>query len=154
MRPLRSPSHLVTAAVLLVSIACGTDSVTSPDQNFDVHLGCTTFTAPRGDLGECPLTVTATGGQSATIESVVLLANGQAMTDFEHSPGLSFYTDPTPQNLAGQTVDGTGLSVGLRAYADVTVTPGNYPAGLRVTYRLAGASSSTTITVPFDIVVT
>jgi hypothetical protein len=119
-----------------------------------VQPGCTTFTAPRGDLGECPLTITSTGGQSATVESVVLLSNGQPMTDFEHSPGLSFYADPTPQNLAGQTVDAGGLGVGLRAYADIGVTPGNYPAGIRVTYRLAGASSSTTITAPFDIVVT
>jgi len=153
MHLLRSPLPLA-AASLLVSVACGSDSLTSPDKNFNVQLGCTTFTAPRGDLGECPLTVTATGGQSATIESVVLLSNGQPMSDFEHSPGLSFYTDPTPTNLAGQSVDAAGISVGLRAYADLTVAPGSYPAGLRVTYRLAGASSSTTITVPFDIVVT
>jgi len=153
MHLLRSPLPLAAAA-LLVSVACGSDSLTSPDQNFNVQLGCTTFTAPRGDLGECPVTVTATGGQSATIESVVLLSDGQPMSDFEHSPGLSFYTDPTPTNLAGQMVDAAGISVGLRAYADLTVAPGNYSAGLRVTYRLAGASSSTTVTVPFDIVVT
>jgi len=147
-------SAALAVAAIVGSMACNTDKLTSPDQNFSVELGCLTLDVPRGDFTSCPLTITAKSGVTATIESVVLLANGKDMTDFTHSPGLSFYTDPIPANLQGQTVDATGLSVDVRAYADVDVTPGAHPAGIRVTYRLAGASSSTTVTVPFDIVVT
>ena len=144
----------VALAATMLSIGCSSN-LTSPDKNFSIQLGCTSLTVARGDLAECTVTIKALGGTTATIESVVLLANGKEMTNFTHSPGLSYYTDPIPDNLKGLTVDANGLSVDVRVFAETSVAPGTYPAGIRITYRLAGAASSTTPPdQTFDIVVT
>lgn len=154
MSPPRS-FRAVAIALLIGSIlaGCGSDSVTSPDGEFVIQLGCTTFAVPIGDFAECPLSARATGSQTAVIQSVTLLADGQPMSDFQHSTGLSFYSDPTPDNLAGTMVDGDGLDVDLRAYADPEVAPGSYRAGIRVTYLLGASSTTESAEVEFDLVV-
>jgi len=153
-----SALSLGVVAVLALA-ACGSDSNggNGPSGDFAVIIGCSQVLVAQGDLFSCPITVSYTGGEdeTATLTSLELLrANDEVMNDFDYGSGISFYTDPIPDNLEGSVV-GAGLSpvsADLRVFASPETPVGRYPAGIRYTYTIGGTSRTETVNFPIDVV--
>jgi hypothetical protein len=149
---------LATLLLGFTTAACGgsDDGDSDPTGDFAVIVGCSQLLVPQGDLFECPITVSYTGGEneSATLNSLELLrGNDEVMTDFNYGQGISMYTDPIPDNLEGSVVGpGAPLSADLRLFADTETPLGPYPAGIRVTYTLGGSTRTETVNFTFSVV--
>jgi hypothetical protein len=141
----------------LLGAACSDDGDDNgePVGDFAIIVGCSELVVPQGDLDECPITVSLTGGEgeTVTLNTVELLrAGNEVMTDFNYGQGISMYTEPIPDNLAGEVV-GTGapLSAVLRIVADVESPVGQYQAGIRITYTRGGSTLTETVNFTFEV---
>lgn len=143
-------------ALCLMGWGCSDSSDDDSTGQFSVTVDCGAdgvLDVPQTFMSECDLLVEATGGATGTITAVELIdGSGAVMTDFDYGSGISLYTDPTPDNLAGVEVSPSApLEVALRVVADLESPVATYDAAIRVRYTVGGQSYEETR--PFEFTV-